>query len=294
MTNDPATQTRKTVEKLLKFTSNESNLLPDENTIKKDETAKPVNFICEFCGENLAFHIIHEHTKYCQDLATAIPIYPPTTDSAADYHNITNIDHEQFIDFIALIRSMVIDFKCTQFNDKISLRSSSNYIMNYRLPGESATSSPKRQFDPSSTIETLQLMLETIDYFITYTPSPSSNSAGDAAIKEKLNKLLTIRKSWKDSPDGFLFAASNILYKLISLTYENISKIDRKELISPSIPSVTKKNSIKDFIKIKPISRGAFGRVDLVQHKETDQIYAMKTLKKRDMVAKNLVDQGTF
>ena len=47
--------------------------------------------------------------------------------------------------------------------------------------------------------------------------------------------------------------------------------------------------SIKDFEIIKPISRGAFGSVYLSKKKSTGDYYAIKVLKKADMVAKNQV-----
>jgi serine/threonine-protein kinase RIM15 len=47
--------------------------------------------------------------------------------------------------------------------------------------------------------------------------------------------------------------------------------------------------SIKDFEIIKPISKGAFGSVYLTKKKSTGEYYAIKVLKKADMVAKNQV-----
>ena len=47
--------------------------------------------------------------------------------------------------------------------------------------------------------------------------------------------------------------------------------------------------SIKDFEIIKPISKGAFGSVYLAKKKSTGEYYAIKVLKKADMVAKNQV-----
>lgn len=47
--------------------------------------------------------------------------------------------------------------------------------------------------------------------------------------------------------------------------------------------------SIKDFEVIKPISKGAFGSVYLSKKKSTGEYFAIKVLKKADMVAKNQV-----
>ncbi|CAG8544026.1 1789_t:CDS:2, partial [Cetraspora pellucida] len=52
----------------------------------------------------------------------------------------------------------------------------------------------------------------------------------------------------------------------------------------------TRVPSIQDFEIIKPISRGAFGKVYLARKKTTGDLYAIKILKKADMVRKNMVN----
>jgi serine/threonine-protein kinase RIM15 len=47
--------------------------------------------------------------------------------------------------------------------------------------------------------------------------------------------------------------------------------------------------SIKDFEVIKPISKGAFGSVFLAKKRVTGDYYAIKVLKKADMIAKNQI-----
>ncbi|KND05118.1 AGC protein kinase [Spizellomyces punctatus DAOM BR117] len=47
--------------------------------------------------------------------------------------------------------------------------------------------------------------------------------------------------------------------------------------------------SIRDFEIIKPISRGAFGKVYLARKRTTQDLYAIKILKKQDMIRKNMV-----
>eukprot|EP01094_Clydonella_sp_ATCC50884_P001086 TRINITY_DN10813_c1_g1_i3.p1 TRINITY_DN10813_c1_g1~~TRINITY_DN10813_c1_g1_i3.p1 ORF type:complete len:1472 (+),score=493.47 TRINITY_DN10813_c1_g1_i3:86-4501(+) len=56
-------------------------------------------------------------------------------------------------------------------------------------------------------------------------------------------------------------------------------------------PKMSTVATIHDFEIIKPISRGAFGRVWLVRKRATGDLFAMKALKKADMIDKNLVDQ---
>jgi serine/threonine-protein kinase RIM15 len=64
--------------------------------------------------------------------------------------------------------------------------------------------------------------------------------------------------------------------------------------VSPRLPSATPLSrttptSIKDFEIIKPISKGAFGSVFLAKKKATGDYYAIKVLKKADMIAKNQI-----
>ncbi|KAI7828217.1 kinase-like domain-containing protein [Gamsiella multidivaricata] len=58
---------------------------------------------------------------------------------------------------------------------------------------------------------------------------------------------------------------------------------------SSTPPYKSRVPSIQDFEIIKPISRGAFGLVYLARKKTTKDLYAIKILKKADMVRKNMV-----
>ncbi|KAF9394164.1 hypothetical protein BGX21_010466 [Mortierella sp. AD011] len=64
-------------------------------------------------------------------------------------------------------------------------------------------------------------------------------------------------------------------------------------VLSPSFngtpPYKSRVPSIQDFEIIKPISRGAFGKVYLARKRTTKDLYAIKILKKADMVRKNMV-----
>lgn len=55
------------------------------------------------------------------------------------------------------------------------------------------------------------------------------------------------------------------------------------------VRSAKSTTSIKDFDIIKPISKGAFGSVYLAKKRNTGDYYAIKVLKKADMIAKNQV-----
>lgn len=59
---------------------------------------------------------------------------------------------------------------------------------------------------------------------------------------------------------------------------------------SPMNCSSKERTSIEDFEIIKPISRGAFGRVFLARKRATGDLFAIKVLKKSDMIRKNAVE----
>ncbi|KAL3837906.1 hypothetical protein ACJIZ3_022497 [Penstemon smallii] len=66
---------------------------------------------------------------------------------------------------------------------------------------------------------------------------------------------------------------------------------NRSLRVSPINPCTTKdRTSIEDFEIIKPISRGAFGRVFLAKKRATGDLFAIKVLKKADMIRKNAVE----
>ncbi|KAH6783094.1 AGC cGMP-dependent and protein kinase kinase family protein [Perilla frutescens var. hirtella] len=64
-----------------------------------------------------------------------------------------------------------------------------------------------------------------------------------------------------------------------------------RSLRASPINTCTKdRTSIEDFEIIKPISRGAFGRVFLARKRATGDLFAIKVLKKADMIRKNAVE----
>uniref|UniRef100_A0A6Q2XYC5 Serine/threonine-protein kinase greatwall n=1 Tax=Esox lucius TaxID=8010 RepID=A0A6Q2XYC5_ESOLU len=57
------------------------------------------------------------------------------------------------------------------------------------------------------------------------------------------------------------------------------------------VSNIVKTASIEDFVVLKPISRGAFGKVYLARKKCNARLYAIKVMKKADMRDKNMADQ---
>ena len=95
-------------------------------------------------------------------------------------------------------------------------------------------------------------------------------------------KILTRETSIRRSHRRHSTAANLIT----SPTYTT-SLSPRQSSVAPL--SRTTPTSIKDFDIIKPISKGAFGSVFLAKKKVTGDYYAIKVLKKADMIAKNQI-----
>ena len=133
-------------------------------------------------------------------------------------------------------------------------------------------------------------VLESIRDIIHETADKANN------FEKDLTKLRELREKYKNSSEASIFVFANFLYAVLKYLHD-------PSIISPPIApfkhheekkkTFSSKDVINEFEFVKPISRGAFGRVDLVKRKNTTdlEIYAMKTLKKRAMIDKNLVEQ---
>ncbi|XP_028551628.1 probable serine/threonine protein kinase IRE4 isoform X2 [Dendrobium catenatum] len=72
----------------------------------------------------------------------------------------------------------------------------------------------------------------------------------------------------------------------------HVSRNASENKISPPLRLLHKERTgIDDFDLIKPISRGAFGRVFLARKRRTGDLFAIKVLKKLDMIRKNDVER---
>ncbi|PWN29826.1 hypothetical protein BDZ90DRAFT_278074 [Jaminaea rosea] len=96
------------------------------------------------------------------------------------------------------------------------------------------------------------------------------------------------------------FASSSLMAGSSLMTGSSLRRVSHRPSLavgtptSPRIPptapsSRSTASSIKDFDIIKPISKGAFGSVYLGKKRTTGDVYAIKVLKKKDMITKNQV-----
>ncbi|KAG7797366.1 hypothetical protein KL944_004851 [Ogataea haglerorum] len=94
-----------------------------------------------------------------------------------------------------------------------------------------------------------------------------------------------------NSGSGSNTPISSPLFLSTDIPSSSSSAIDRPQLSPLLVPQSSKQSapSIKDYEVIKPISKGAFGSVFLAKRRLTGEYFAIKVLKKADMVAKNQV-----
>ncbi|KAJ2750853.1 hypothetical protein GGI19_004858, partial [Coemansia pectinata] len=71
----------------------------------------------------------------------------------------------------------------------------------------------------------------------------------------------------------------------------NNSQLSGLRATPESATKVPRMPSTDDFDFVKPISRGAFGRVYLTRKKATKDLYAIKVMRKKDIIVKNMVTQ---
>jgi len=106
------------------------------------------------------------------------------------------------------------------------------------------------------------------------------------AAEKLLVELRDLLMHGKHVEETALLAFGLPLFNVIRAKYLSVIPVAALE-----VKRKKEKVTVDSFVKIKPISKGAFGRVDLVCRKGTDSVYARKTLRKSDMIDKNLVDQ---
>jgi hypothetical protein len=104
----------------------------------------------------------------------------------------------------------------------------------------------------------------------------------ECLIKEKIFHLKAARRAYKKLQ--LLNKSVNRIRKIhnpnLSLS-RSMSKVDIASPLSPRGPP-----SINDFEIVKPISKGAYGKVYLAKKRLTNDHYAIKVLKKADMIAR--------
>lgn len=90
-------------------------------------------------------------------------------------------------------------------------------------------------------------------------------------------------------------AAKHLFYLFIFLNVQKQEKRNQHALKETEFLRLKRSRlGVEDFEPLKVIGRGAFGEVRLVQKKDTGHVYAMKILRKADMLEKEQVSLGYF
>ncbi|KAI8141200.1 hypothetical protein BJV82DRAFT_619670 [Fennellomyces sp. T-0311] len=133
---------------------------------------------------------------------------------------------------------------------------------------------------------------------------PLSNQSSSRPPEQKKSLLGRLKKTWKSKGMGRLTQRQKRKAKSPPSKNNNVNSSASKRTTSccsttlgrsPTSPlpaPITPRPSapgIKDFEIVKPISKGAFGSVFLAKKRTTGDYYAIKFLKKSDMIAKNQV-----
>jgi len=240
----------------ISFNKQKSSLLFDESTNDSPRKNKPTNLFINTKNNK-------EHRSFLESLADFIHFSKPSS-SFKDYNPLPNSRivemNEHNNSSLSLSKTNSQDFLTTP---TLSNTNSTNNIISNNNSNNNNINSNKspimvKHSKPKSTNTPVWHPLENESVFI-----PS------LIASPKLSRIRSL-----DNP--------NTLSPKIS-----ISSIPSSPLTTNNIPRSVP--SIKDFEIIKPISKGAFGAVYLAKKKVTGDYFAIKVLKKADMIAKNQV-----
>ena len=96
--------------------------------------------------------------------------------------------------------------------------------------------------------------------------------------------------------DGLDSVSEHDATEFVDAVSTGLASIEAKHEIKESsdavLPQLMPHVSKKDFETISVIGKGSYGTVTLVRKKDTRRLYAMKALKKRDIIRKAVVDQA--
>jgi tRNA A-37 threonylcarbamoyl transferase component Bud32 len=108
-------------------------------------------------------------------------------------------------------------------------------------------------------------------------------------LQEWLNLIVSVPEICRSDELEQFLAHSDVYSDEIRQEFENERKNDDLMLISE--PELVKTGvGLEDFIPIRVIGKGSFGRVLLVKKKDNDQIFAMKVLMKASILKRNQVE----
>ncbi|KAK9478378.1 PAS domain-containing protein-containing protein [Lipomyces japonicus] len=167
-------------------------------------------------------------------------------------------------------------------NSPVSEPETTNRILKARKSSSNLFfGSPARTKSPSLSHPKSPLLNQQIKF------SSFSDASGNAS--ETMN-LTPLTSPLLFPIDSYTDHGSRHHHRRKSSAASDFARAPASPLLSSVTPAIRPAQpSIKDFEVIKPISRGAFGSVYLTRKKNTGEYFAIKVLKKADMIAKNQV-----
>ena len=129
----------------------------------------------------------------------------------------------------------------------------------------------------------------------------ASNNPKVKASKETLEKVQAMKKKVESTIQGRMKDVTQRRLRTLQMQHklkqnEQMDDQKKNEMMNEYykeekklLRDSRKKLGLKDFKLIKVIGKGAFGEVRIVRNKNDNVVYAMKTMRKKDMIAKNQV-----
>ncbi|QSL65708.1 hypothetical protein MERGE_003021 [Pneumocystis wakefieldiae] len=195
---------------------------------------------------------------------------------------LCNMDNKGFSKLSALKNSPLL-FGCDEMPLSLDFKKKGSiYGSPRRKPSPVRYVSSHRQISPHRNLSPSRRV-------VSLTSSPLRFHRNHPSVCD-LTPITSPLLSCSDFSPSLVDHTNNFYQRYCSYTSDITSRIPP---LSPKISSITPAvrtvPSIKDFEIIKPISKGAFGTVYLSKKKATGDYYAIKVLKKADMIAKNQV-----
>lgn len=252
--------------------------------------------ICRICEEDIKSSHLKEHSKYCAIINRDDVLVLSTEDQMKavfdsmleTLNNLSYEENEKKSPAAIAKKShrRVASTSSVPAVDKIKKREEMEMkmeiIRNIIKSAISISYGPQSSFDFGTKLlrQLRDVLISTQDVAIT-----TFGNRLATLLAEKIEQLKVAAKAKK----------SQNIWGLLSLLtpWKSTSNIDLNE----ASPVVSRNKNVKhvaprvqDFEILKPVSRGAFGRVYLAKKNRTGDLYAIKVLKKSDMVRKNMVN----
>lgn len=248
----PKSHSDSTLPELPKLTKSKSlsHLLGAE---EEPNATEPENTIlCRICEEEIPAGLLKEHSRFCV--------------IANQWDMVALSDDEQLQRLVGVIQSRVEEATILGNANNLQL------LQALKTIGQSA-------YEQADCMECLKLLVK----LRVYQEKPEYEEFGaalEALLKNKISALRHVEMAIDESPR---------LYRMESPRILRSPRPDSPDSPITRSPEPKGMPKITDFKIVKAVAEGGFGRVYLARKKRTKDLYAIKVLKKADMIQKNQV-----